>query len=61
MPSSKFQNFIPRFIKTCLGAPSDTDVEQLKNENEELKAKVADLENQIKGLTEELAQERANN
>jgi len=29
-----------RFIKKCLGAPSDTDVEHLKNENDELKAKI---------------------
>jgi hypothetical protein len=28
------------FIKKCLGAPSDTDVEHLKTENEELKAKL---------------------
>jgi hypothetical protein len=28
------------FIKKCLGAPSDTDVEQLHKENEDLKAKI---------------------
>ena len=26
------------FIKKCLGAPSDTDIEQLKSENEELRS-----------------------
>ena len=35
------------FIKKCLGAPSDTDVEHLKTENEELKAKIQHLEKQI--------------
>ena len=32
------------FIKKCLGAPSDTDVEELRAENEELKRKKGDLE-----------------
>ena len=35
------------FIKKCLGAPSDTDVEQLHKENEDLKAKIQFLEKQI--------------
>ena len=35
------------FIKKCLGAPSDTDVEQLKSENEELKDKVGELNKQV--------------
>ncbi len=29
------------FIKKCLGAPSDTDVESLKAENEQLKQQIA--------------------
>lgn len=48
------------FIKKCLGAPSDTDVEQLKAENDELKAKVQLLEKQMQDLHAELEQERAN-
>ena len=52
--------FIFRFIKKCLGAPSDTDVEHLKGENEELKAKIAHLEKQVQDLHNELEQERAN-
>ena len=38
------------FIKKCLGAPSDTDVEELRAENEELKRKKAELERQIADL-----------
>jgi len=43
-----------------LGAPSDTDVEQLKHENEELKTKVTDLEKEVERLEKELQEERAN-
>jgi polyhydroxyalkanoate synthesis regulator phasin len=43
-----------------LGAPSDTDVEHLKSENEELKAKIAHMEKQVQDLHNELEQERAN-
>ncbi|CAI2385320.1 unnamed protein product [Moneuplotes crassus] len=49
------------FIKSCLGAPSDTDVEKLKQENEELKGKVMDLEKKVEELQNELENERANN
>ena len=49
------------FIKSCLGAPSDTDVEKLKQENDELKGKVADLEKKVEELQHELENERANN
>ena len=38
------------FIKKCLGAPSDTDVESLKAENEELKRQKAELEKKIDNL-----------
>ena len=48
------------FIKKCLGAPSDTDVEQLKTENDDLKGKIGELEKQVEQLTDELEQERAN-
>lgn len=49
-----------RFMKKQLGAPSDTDVEQLKHENEELKTKVTDLEKEVERLEKELQEERAN-
>ena len=47
------------FIKKSLGAPSDTDVEQLMAENEELKRQKGDLEKKIEILDEELKNERA--
>ena len=47
------------FIKKSLGAPSDTDVEQLMAENEELKRQKNDLEKRIESLQHELDQERA--
>ena len=47
------------FIKKSLGAPSDTDVEQLMAENEELKRQKGDLEKKIDILESELAAEKA--
>ena len=47
------------FIKKCLGAPSDTDVEELRAENEELKRKKAELEAQIENLKRDLEAEVA--
>merc|ERR1712127_570477 len=47
------------FIKKSLGAPSDTDVEQLMAENEELKRQKNDLEKKIEVLESELQNERA--
>ena len=47
------------FIKKSLGAPSDTDVEQLMAENEELKRQKGDLEKKIDILESELQNERA--
>ena len=47
------------FIKKSLGAPSDTDVEQLMAENEELKRQKGDLEKKIDNLETELQNERA--
>ena len=49
------------FIKKCLGAPSDTDVELLKSDNEKLKQEKADLEQKIAALQQELEAERAKN
>jgi len=44
-----------RFIKKCLGAPSDTDVEQLKADNEELKRQKQELEKKIEALQKEVS------
>ena len=38
------------FIKKCLGAPSDTDVDQVIAENEDLKRQEADLANRVAEL-----------
>ena len=45
------------FIKKCLGAPSDTDVEQLKADNEELKRNKSELEKKIEDLKRDLEAE----
>jgi len=47
------------FIKKSLGAPSDTDVDQLMAENEALKRSQDDLNSKIQSLEAELAAERA--
>ena len=47
------------FIKKCLGAPSDTDVEQLKADNEELRRNKAELEKKIDDLKRDLEAEIA--
>lgn len=47
------------FIKKCLGAPADTDVEQLKADNEELKRQKHELEKRIETIQRELENERA--
>ena len=47
------------FIKKSLGAPSDTDVEQLRAENEELKRQKSELEKKIESVQYELEQEKA--
>ena len=47
------------FIKKSLGAPSDTDVEQLMAENEELRRQKSELEKKIESIQYELEQERA--
>ena len=47
------------FIKKCLGAPSDTDVEELRAENEELKRNKQALEAQIENLRRDLEAEVA--
>ena len=47
------------FIKKSLGAPSDTDVDQLMAENEALKRTQDDLNRKIQALEAELAAEKA--
>ena len=47
------------FIKKSLGAPSDTDVEQLKADNEELKRNKGELEKKIEDLKRDLDAEIA--
>ena len=46
------------YTKKALGAPSDTDVDQLKAENDELRRKNAELEKKIEELNRELASVR---
>ena len=52
---------VSEFIKRSLGAPSDTDVEGLVHENEELKRKQNELEKRIQNLEQELEQEKSKN
>ena len=47
------------FIKKSLGAPSDTDVESLKAENEELRRQKNELEKRIEDLKKDLEAEIA--
>jgi|TARA_B110001450_G_C17514486_1_gene437844 hypothetical protein len=47
------------FIKKSLGAPSDTDVDQLMAENEALKRTQDELNTKIQTLEQELADEKA--
>lgn len=47
------------FIKKSLGAPSDTDVDQLMAENEALKRTQDELKTKIQTLEAELAAEKA--
>ena len=47
------------FIKKSLGEPTDTDVEQLLAENEQLKRVKLDYEKKIEALQNELEAERA--
>ena len=47
------------FIKRTLGAPSDTDVEQLKAENEDLRRQKQELEKKIEQLQADLQAEYA--
>jgi cell division protein FtsB len=46
--------WLNRFIKKTLGSPSDTDVEQLKADNEKLKMDKAELQKKIEALEDEV-------
>ena len=46
------------FIKKCLGAPSDTDVESLKAENEDLRRQKTDLEKKFEELQKNIQDEK---
>ena len=46
------------FIKKSLGEPTDTDVEQLLAENEQLKRQKEEYEKKIQALQNDLEQER---
>ena len=47
------------FIKKCLGAPSDTDVEALSAENEDLRRQKTDLEKKFEELQKNIQEELA--
>ena len=49
------------FIKKMLGAPSDTDVEELKALNEELRREKNQLQQKIEELQKELLEEKERN
>ena len=49
------------FIKKCLGAPSDMDVDSLKAENEELRRQKRELEIRIDDLQRDLQAEISKN
>ena len=50
---------VTEYIKKSLGAPSDTDVENLMAENEELKRAKIELEKKLETLQHELDLEKA--
>mmetsp|Transcript_14320 Transcript_14320/g.46843 ORF Transcript_14320/g.46843 Transcript_14320/m.46843 type:complete len:100 (+) Transcript_14320:59-358(+) len=45
------------FVKMTLGAPTGVDVDSLKAENEQLRAKVADLQLQVDSLANKVGDE----
>jgi len=47
------------FIKRSLGAPQESDTDQLKADNEELKRNVVELQKKVEALQRELESERA--
>lgn len=48
------------YIKKSMGAPSDTDVDTLMSENEDLKRQLQDLQSRYDNMAKELEAERAN-
>ncbi|TNV72145.1 hypothetical protein FGO68_gene16855 [Halteria grandinella] len=47
------------FIKKCLGAPSDTDIDVLRADNDDLKRHRSELQSKIEALQRELETEKA--
>ena len=47
------------FIKKCLGAPSDTDIDILKADNDDLKKQRADLASRIEAMHAQIEAEKA--
>ena len=47
-------SFLNSFIKKFLGAPSDTDIDTLRNENETLKEKIKEMEKKIVDIQAEV-------
>ncbi len=47
------------FIKKCLGAPSDTDIDVLQGDNEDLKRQRAELQKRIEDLNRDIESEKA--
>jgi len=47
------------FIKKCLGAPSDTDIDVLRADNDDLKRHRSELQSKIEALQRELEAEKA--
>jgi hypothetical protein len=47
------------FIKKCLGAPSDTDIDILKADNDDLKKQRADLASRIEAIHAQIEAEKA--
>ncbi len=47
------------FIKKCLGAPSDTDIDILKADNDDLKKQRAELASRIEAIHAQIEAEKA--
>ena len=47
------------FIKKCLGAPSDTDIDILKADNDDLKKQRAEMAGRIEAIQAQIEAEKA--
>jgi len=48
------------YIKRYMGAPANVDVDAIRNENEEMKAKIKELTRTVEELNTSLSQARGN-